>query len=302
MADLLMPQLAHSHHGFHHTLASALETLNRTSVPASRIRVRLAGLAWPNGWVARQTPAAGEPIGPAGVILDVGGLGCYHRLPLGMRWLDAESQAGTRGYLAPFDDLLASARHWRDEGPLLFNISPGDTLACRRWLELLGLHAEDWPPENWFALALLAASLHRMAGTESGLRLGLRLLLGVELESVVYQPASLELPAAEVTCLGKRYSRLGVDAIVGAKYPFPKLCRLCLRLRDLQEYAHFQAEEARSRRDSVMQLLLPFHLQYEFRFRLGDPAAMPQLGAPERNSALGINSYMGREAWKGAAA
>lgn len=299
-SERVMPALSEPHSHFHHTLSSAIESLLAIGVSVGRIRVRRRGREAPGFWVIAQSPAPGEPIeGVREFLLDVAELGCFHRLPFGYRCFDDPARFGTADILAMFDDVFAHSRHMRDEASRLFDISPRRPAACARWLRLFGLEPEDWPEDKWFPVAVMAASLHTIAGTGAGLRWGLANLMRMELLSIRFGSDSTVLDAAEQTRLGQRFSRVGIDTIAGGKFLHPRRCVLRVRLRSVADYRDSCSEAGRRRTDSVMRLLLPLHLNYELDRVVGDPSLGCRLAGepgPSRSpdAVLKITAYLGR--------
>ena len=106
------------------------------------------------------------------VVVTVSGFGLFHHLPFGMR-LDSRDgdQVTTSDLLGLFDSEMIRLQYWRDEAPLLFGIGPDRDEANMRWLLLFGFDPELWPKEKHFTLCSLVPTLHRIAGTEDGIRL-----------------------------------------------------------------------------------------------------------------------------------
>ena len=289
-----MPDFSNPSHGFHHTVDSALEILSDLGVSPSRIGVHMAGPGWPAGWVVEQSPPAGTPIGPdVAISLSVAGLGFFHSLPVGFWDKGGEAEPGTREILEPLDDPLQKANHWVREGARLFDVQRDNPSACSRWISLFGLNPEDWPMESWYKLALLLPNLHRLAGTERGIQFALQLLLDLPLWEIRKRRAYDYLEDEELTLLGRKASRLGVDCIVGDV--LEDLPRLVLVIGPvlLDTYYEFQKEEGRCRLDAVLELCLPCYQKSRISWFVLDPARPPRLGLEKENSRLGINSHLG---------
>jgi hypothetical protein len=295
MTGVTMPDLSHAFYGFHHTVDSALEVLESRGVPASRLTVRMAGRGYPVYWVIDQTPRPGQPLGPdSHVVLTVAGLGFFHSLPVGMWDKGGEAEPGTQEIVEAFDDPIQKAAHWIRQGARLFDLRPDDLPACQRWISLFGLHADDWPQEIWYNLALLLPSLHRLAGREEGIRLALDLLLGLPLYEIRRRRGFARLDDRDLTLLGSGYSRLGVDFIVGDRRD--DLARLTLFLGpvSLDTYYKFQTEEALGRLDQVLNLCASCYHDVRVRWFVLDPRRPPRLGFEQENARLGVNSHLGR--------
>ncbi len=289
-----MPDLAQSYHGFHHTVDSALEVLAGLNVSAHRITLRMAGRGLPSRWVVSQSPAAGRPLGPGDTItLDVAGLGYFHHLPVALWDTGGEGELGTREIVSVLDDPYQKAAHWLREGARLFDVSPNNNDACARWMTLFGLNPEDWPAEKWYSLAVLLPNLQSMAGKETGIRFALSLMLGLPLEAIRRAPRFRQLPPDELSLLGDRYARLGVDSIVGDRMEDLAELTLVIGPVSLETYYAFSEEDQKYLLDQVLYLVTPCHQKYRVAWSIEDRRRAPQLGIEAQNSRLGLNSYLG---------
>jgi predicted component of type VI protein secretion system len=88
-------------------------------------------------------------------------------------------------------------------------------------------------------------------------------------------------------------SRLGVDAIVGDRVEDLAQLTLVLGPVSLDTYYAFQEDERKALLDAVLYLIAPCHQRYRVAWSIGDRAKAPALGVEERNSRLGLNSYLG---------
>lgn len=289
-----MPDLAHSHYGFHHDVHSALEALSSLGISSRRITIRMAGLGYPSGWVTRQQPEPGAALTPdATIVLWVAGLGLFHHLPVAMWDTGGEAAIGTREIVELFDDPFQKASHWIWEGARVFDISPENRPACARWIGLFGINAEEWPEENWYELALVLPKLHAVGGQERGLRMALRHLLDLELLEILFHPSVTYLPAEKQSLLGRRSMQLGIDAIVGDRVEDLRSCEVRIGPITLLRYFEFQQELNRRRLEAVLHFCLPVHQAFTYSFEVLDRRRPPRLGSEEENSRLGINSHMG---------
>ncbi|MBY0508019.1 MAG: type VI secretion system baseplate subunit TssG [Bryobacteraceae bacterium] len=293
----VMPDLAQSYHGFHHTVDSALEVLANLNVSAHRITLRMAGRGLPSRWIVSQTPAAGKPLGEGETItLEVAGLGYFHNLPVALWESGGESRMGTREIVAALDDPYQKAAHWLREGARLFDISPTNLDACGRWITLFGLNPEDWPTDKWYSLAVLLPNLQSLAGKETGIRFALSLMLDLPLERIARAPRFRELPEDELSRLGRRYARLGVDAIAGNRIEDLAELTLVLGPVTLDTYYAFAQEDRKLLLDQVLYLVTPCHQRYRVAWSVEDRRKAPHLGVAALNSRLGLNSYLGAQA------
>ena len=289
-----IPDLAHSSYGFHHTLDSALALLSDMDVPPSRVTVRMAGRGYPTRWVVSQTPAPGQPLDPSvNVEISIAGTGFFHALPVGMWDAGGEAEPGTREILELLDDPIQKATHWVREGARLFDVQPDNLPACARWIALFGLSPDDWPSETWYNLCLLLPSLQALAGTEHGLRFALHLMLGLPLKEIRRSTTFQLMKEPEYTLLTQRYSRLGVDAIVGDRKEELEELTLVLGLVPLETYYDFQEKEKHLLLNAVLGLVANCYQKHAIAWAVGDPRSAPRLGQARQNTILGINSYLG---------
>ncbi len=292
-----MPELSSSTHAFHHTLGSALESLDHFGVSPSRITVRMIASGLPDGWIVRQLPAAGEPLTDGDLItLWVSGTGVFRALPPPMWDKGNESEPGTEELLEPYDDPIEKARHWLRQGAQLFDIGPDNLSACARWISLFGLSADDWPVESWYALAVLLPHLQALAGKARGYHMALDLLAGLPVAEIRRAPAACFLMAEARSSLQERASRLGIDLIVGDRKADLARITIVLGPVTLEKYYEFQRSERRQYLDAVLCLVAPMHQQYAIAWSVLDARRAPRLGIEADNARLGINSHMGRRA------
>lgn len=289
----VLPNFSRSFHGFHHTVDSALEILESNGVPARRVSIRMAGFGAPDRWVVRQSPAAGTEIdGSVQVVLWVAGLGFFENLPVAMWHRGTEAEPGVDDILQSFDDPLQKALHWVREGARLFDVGPDNPAACGRWIRLFGFDPEDWPPENWFALAVVLPHLAGAAATENGLRTALATVLGLPLEALQRRPGFREIPPAVRSQLGQGASRLGIDAVAGDR--IEDLAELSVRIGPVPLETYYEYHQRRRELlESVLRLSMPCYQSYRVEWTMLDPSKPPKLGIAEENSRLGLNTHLG---------
>lgn len=289
-----MPGLTESQHGFHHTVDSALGIFSALGISASRITLRMAGRGLPTRWIAAQKPVAGTPLGPGeNIELEVAGLGYFHNLPTAFWDSGGESEMGTREIVGVIDDPYQKAAHWLRQGARLFDIGANNPDACARWIALFGMNPEHWPAQIWYPLAVLLPSLQSLAGKEYGMRFALHLMLGLPLEGIRRAARFRRLAEPGLSLLGERMSRLGVDAIVGDRVEDLAQLTLVIGPVPLDTYYAFQEEGRKGLLDAVLYLIAPCHQRYRVAWSIEDRAKAPALGIEERNSRLGLNSYLG---------
>jgi hypothetical protein len=291
-----MPDLSGGSPAHRHTIHSALASLAALAVASERISIRCSGReALPSGTVVAQQPAAGQPLHPDTQIhLHVAGLGFSHALPTGMWDSGGESAGGTREIFEAFDDPLQKLRHWFHEGAPLFRIAPEDSAACARWLALFGVDAEEWPRPLWYRLASLIASIPTLACSHAGCAFALDVLFGLSVAAFSWHRTMTVLPSSSLSGLGRQSSRLGVDLLLGDAVEDLALLEIELGPVRLATYSYFVEErEGATLLDRVLHMLIPVCTSFALRWMVLDKTKTPQLGMPEENARLGINTHMG---------
>jgi hypothetical protein len=295
---VVMPELARGAHAFRHTVDSALACLAAMRISPTRIHLRRTGReALPEGTVVAQSPPAGERIETdTQIYLGVAGLGFTHALPAGMWDSGGEVEPGTREMLAGIDDPIEKLAHWAHEGAALFRLSEADHLACERWMALFGVSSADWPREAWFPLASLLAQLPWLACSEEGISLVLGVLFHLPVASLRYVRSVAAISGDKTSLLGRRASRLGVDAVAGDAIEDLARLRIVLGPVPLDMYEAFAEGEQSRLLLRAFDYLLPAFQDFEIEWAVEDAGRCPQLGIAERNSRLGINTHMGSAA------
>jgi hypothetical protein len=290
----LMPDLAHSFYGFHHTVHSALKVLSALAVPSSRITLRMAGAGGPAAQIVRQSPAAGTPLfEDTHITLHISGVGFSHALPVAMWQRGTDEGPGTMDILELLDDPLQKCLHWVREGARLFAASPDDPAACARWISLFGLSPEQWPAECLYPVALILPSLHRLAGTEAGIRLALDLVLHLPLKELRPKRGYRYIKKDEGTVLGARSNSLSVDCVLGDRCEDAGGVELMLGPVDLETYYEFSEPDGEALLGKTLRLVMPCHGETTVSWIVADPGKFPVLGVARRNSLLGVNTYLG---------
>jgi hypothetical protein len=292
----VMPDFARERVGFAHTVESAMQVLDSMGIPDSRLTLRVAGPGRPSLQIVRQSPVAGTPLTPSvPVTLWIAGLGFFEALPLPMRESGGEAEMGTRELSAIFDDPLQKAAQWFRAGAPLFNIGPDKLLACRRWLALFGIESSMWPDELLYPLALLAPTLARMAGRPSGIQLAF-LVLGLPVFKILHQHAHRFLEPQQQSLLGCKASRLGRDLVAGDRQLDTATVTIQLGPVSLDIYAAFQSDRGRRLIEMISDLCMSAYQAYSIAWMVEDACMAPRLGFASRNSRIGLNFHLGREA------
>lgn len=293
-----MPDLSGATRGVRHTLDSALPTLLRLGVSLDEIVVESAGLGWPEGTVVRQRPEPGTPLGErVRVVLGVAGEGALDALPYPLRDTD-ETPYGVDPLFALFDSPLHKLVHHLREAGGYWALRADDPRSARRWVEgVFQVDLTPWPERRWYAIARLLPMLHRVGGTERGLRLALELVFGLPVESVGWTRDEVPFKDGRLRLAGTG-SRLGVDTVLGGGLVEQAGAEIHLGPMTLDLYRAHQSPELRRQRDALYRLVLPSRLGGAARERwvVGDRTAAFPLGDLFTEVALGVNSFLGRGA------
>ena len=293
MLDVSRPQ-----YGYYHTVDSALASLARAGMAPERVTIRRAGRGWQKDRVVQQSPSASSPLtDDVAVELTVEGDGLFARLPTGMRDLgsDPEREPGIHELAALFDDPIEKVACYVRQGGLYFDVRPDNALGCGRWIQLFGIEPADWPRDSWYPLALLLPCLQGLAGREAGLRLALKMLLDLDVAAVHWRARRTRLSPEALSRFGERASRLGIDLIVGDGLEDEAGLDITLGPVSPPIYRQYHTEEGPQSIHQVLDLLLPYHLEYSLHWLVGNPDRAPRLGIGEGNALLGINTYFGRK-------
>lgn len=293
-----MPDLSGVTRGVRHTLDSALPSLLRLGVSLDEIVVESAGLGWPEGTVVRQRPEPGEPLRErARVVLGVAGEGALDALPYPLRDTD-DTPFGVDPLFALIDSPLHKLSHHLREAGGYWALRSDDPRSARRWVEgVFQLDLAPWPERRWCSIARLLPMLHRVGGTEQGLRTALELVFGLPVESVSWTREEVPFEQGRVRLAGAG-ARLGVDTVLGGGRVEEAVAEVHLGPMTLDLYRAHQSPELRRQRDALYRLVLPSRLGAAARERwtVGDRTAPLPLGDPFAEVALGVNSFLGRGA------
>jgi Type VI secretion, TssG len=254
----------------------------------------MAGRGWQPFWVVEQSPAPGELLGPdASIVLHIAGLGLFHSLPVGMWDRGGDAELGTKEIVDLFDDPLQKTARWIRAGDKMLDLRPDLVDACSRWISLFGLNPEDWPPQSRYKLAALLPNLHRLAGKKEGIQLTLHLLFGLPIQEISRRPSYSCLEHRDLSLLGCKASRLGVDAVAGGRVEDLECLVLVIGPVPLQSYYQFQEQDHSRLLAAAFDLCLPCYQKHRLSWSVLDPTRAPRLGFENENARLGINSRLG---------
>ena len=291
----VMPALDTPQYGYRHTVDSALFSLLALGVDPDRITFRKAGRGWAEGRIVAQEPPSQRTLGSQDdIVLSVAGDGLFDRLPTGLRDQGTPNEPGVDTLLLAFDDPSEKASCYARQGGLYFDLRPGNPAGCARWIRLFGIVPEDWPVESWYPLARFLPLLHRMSGQEAGIRLGVKLLLDLNIVRMDWSWQRTALPDEGLTRIGDASTRLGVDFVVGQTIEDEAVLKIIFGPMTLAQYRRYQSEEMKRRLGLVLDLVLPCHLVRLVDWLVGNPEFKPRLATDEDNVVLGINMHLGK--------
>lgn len=292
----VMPDLVSPRRGVRQTVDAAIPSLLRLGVEMDRIVLESAGPGWVRGTVVGQRPAPGAPVTPeTRVTLRIAGPGAVETLPFPMRD-SAEGEFRSDELFGLFDNhFLRLSHHLRAAGGML-DLHPDDPEGANRWIvEIFRLSSAPWPPERWYDVARLLPALHRIAGRPEGPALALRAVFRIPASRIRLVSGIAPVPAGRRTRLGTLNGRLGVDALIGDGVTAHTAVEIDIGPVDLPTYRRLLAPAERRQREALYRLVLPAHLDHRVRERwlVGKPSDAVVLGLPDREVALGVNSYLG---------
>lgn len=292
----IMPEFVSPRYGFAHTFDSAVFSLMALGIDPERITVSRMGPGWGRLRIVAQDPPAGKRLGPSEqIILSVAGDGLFDRLPTALRGdRGTEMEPGVDSLLLPFDDAAEKASCYVRQGGLYFDLRPTNPAGCARWIRLFGIAPENWPEESWYPLTQLLPSLHRFSGQEVAIRLGVKLILGLDVAQLRWGRHDTLLVEKALTRVGDLSTRLGVDFIIGRAVEDESVLKVILGPMSFAEYRRHRDEKKRKLLEQVLDLVLPCHVVHAVDWLVGDPEYSPCLKTNEDNTVLGINMHLGK--------
>ena len=290
----VMPDFEAPQYGYSHTVDSAISSLFAIGMDPDRVTVRKAGRGWAKHRIVSQEPIPLSSVDSHDVVLNVAGEGLFERLPTGLRDRGTDTEPGLDALLDVFDDPSEKASCYVRQGGLYFDLRPDNPTGCARWIRAFGIAPEDWPPETWYALARFLPFLHRLAGREAGIRLGVKVLLGLEIVRLHRKWQRTALTDDALTQIEETSTRLGVDFIIGQTLEDEAVLEILLGPVTLAEYRRHQSPDMKRLLELVLNLVLPCHVVRVVGWVVGNPEFRPRLATEEENTVLGINMHLGK--------
>jgi hypothetical protein len=246
--------------------------------------------------VVGQRPGSGEALTTESrVTLVVAGVGALESVPFPLRD-SADGEFRIDRLFSLFDNhFLRLSHHLRAAGGML-DLHPDDPDGAYRWIrEIFQMDPTPWPRERWYDLARLLPSLHRIAGRPDGPALALLAVYRLPASPVRLVSGIAPVAPGRRTRLGSLNGRLGVDALIGDGITAHTAVEIDIGPVDLATYRRMFRPDLTRERRALYRLVLPAHLRSEVRehWIVGDRETPGVLGDPRRETALGINSYLG---------
>jgi hypothetical protein len=290
-----MPDFCAPRRGIRQDVDAALATLRSLAVPADRVRIERIGGGWKRGTVVRQHPAPGAPIGATTQIsLYVAGPAAVDALPYAMRH-EQDGVFGIVELMPVLDAPIARVEAFVRQAGGFLELRPEDLRTAWRWIaEIFGLHPEPWPEDRLHALARLLPALHRVAGTDDGVRVALHTVFDLPVERVEVRQRLLPVALERRTRLGVQNGRLGVDALIGDGITAQAQAVVSIGPVSLDTYLHHTTRTMRAYRDVLYALVLPAALRapVEEHWHVTPPARGCVIGGTTGAVRLGVNSRL----------
>lgn len=294
----VMPDFCTPMRGVRQDVDSALATLRGLAVALDRVRIERVGGGWRKGTVVRQEPTPGAAIGPmTRVVLFISAPAAVDALPYAMRH-EGDGEFGVVQLMPVLDSPTAKLEAFVKEAGGFLELRPEDPRTAWRWIrEIFAVHAvrpESWPADRLHAFARLLPALHRVAGTEEGVRVALRTVFELPVNDVTITKRLLRMRTELQTRLGVRNGRLGVDAVIGDGVTALAHARVSIGPLSLDQYLQHDTPEMRGYRDVLYDFVLPSALlrPVEERWHVTPPARGCVIGDSSEAVRLGINSRL----------
>ena len=292
---MIMPDFCSPQRGVRQDVDAALASLRALEVPLDRIRIERIGGGWEKGTVVRQSPSPGTTLrANSRVMLFVSAPAAVDALPYAMRY-EQDDVFGIVNLMPVLDGPIAKLEAYVAEAGGFLELRPEDPRTSWRWIrEIFGLHPEDWPTVNLHSLARLLPALHRIAGTEQGIRTALDTVFELPVLQIDVLRKLLTMRPELRTRLGLANGRLGVDAVIGDGVTALAGVRITIGPISLEKYLEHNTARMRGYREVLYDLVLPsmFVRPVEERWHVSPPERGCVIGSPSDSVMLGVNSRM----------
>lgn len=290
-----MPDFCSPQRGVRQDIDAALAALRQLEVGLDRIRIERIGGGWRKGTVVRQSPAPGTLLrNTTRVNLFVSAPAAVDALPYAMRH-EADGQFGVTDLMPVFDSPVAKLEAFVREAGGFLELRPEDPRTAWRWIrEIFAVFPDAWPPARLHALARMLPALHRVAGTEEGVRVALATVFELPVVRVEIAKRLLSMRSQLQTRLGVTNGRLGVDSVIGDGITALAGARIHIGPVTLEQYLLHETPDNRRLRNFLYDLVLPSALlrPVEERWQVTPPTRGCVIGGASEAVRLGINSRM----------
>ena len=140
----------------------------------------------------------------------------------------------------------------------------------------------------------MIADVPSLACSEDGCSFVLGALLALPVAHFQHYPTWSVLPESMLSKLGRRSTRLGIDAVLGDAVEGLATTVVEIGPVPLSLYERFvETEAGATLLAHVLELLMPLTTHYEVRWTVLDASRPPRLGSAQENGRLGVNSHLG---------
>ena len=296
----VMPDLCHRRFPFH--CVTALVLLKKLGVDVTQVNMRAVG-CYENykGEVLEQSPAPGTPLtSEVSILLDIGQWSAVDILPYqffyGMTGITNRSsgwEEDARALMAPFDAAIVRGKANADYEMLKYALSTIDYQHLKRFLGLFDIdHRRDMADRReanfW---AALMPSHHLWAGNPVLTSRILQHMFGHKFSIRENIPSSQKIPPAIRSRLGKEYSRLGSELVLGKSFTeydsaYEVICET--RPNDIKNW--LPGKEKRLKLERILNMCMPGNLEYRIRIRI--KRTLSTLGATSGKAYLGYGTFL----------
>lgn len=290
----IMPDFCQPRRGVRHTVRSALRSLRVIGIQSHQVRIERVGGGWPRRTVVEQQPVAGTALTrTTRVVLRISAPSPVDALPYAMR--DASDDAFSADRLmALLDAPVARVDAFVAEAGDFLELRTDLPETAWRWIrDIFQLEPGEVSAPFASALARFLPALHRVAGTEAGVEIGLRVLFDLPLRALRLETGEAPLRDGREVRLGTSNGRLGIDAVIGTGVRIRGTAVVAIGPVTLAEYLAHEGPTPRTRRDLLYRLVMPTGvLAVREQWDVVPSSGGPIIGEPATPLRLGVNSRL----------
>lgn len=290
----VMPDFSRPTRGTRQTVAAALRSLRAVGVEGNRVRIERIGGGWPANTVVTQEPAPGTALRPnTPVVLRISAPALINAVPFAMRDHRA-SAIGVDRLMALLDAPIARLHAYVAEAGGFLELRHDVPETGWRWVSDLFQHAPgELPAELVHALAKFMPALAHVAGTERGVAMGLHVLFGLPLGSLVLQPGVAPMADDRQTRLGVSNGRLGFDAVIGTGVTMRTHAVVTIGPVSLTTFLREDVPTRQRYRQVLYRLVMPSGVrEVTERWDVAPPTGGARVGVGDEPARLGLNARL----------